>query len=107
MNNDDYKRAISLDLNLVDAYINLGRLYREKGYLQEAIRLFEGGAARAPERAGLYYGLGVAYLELGKREEAVTLLTKACQLNPDLSEAQRALSRASLVLLEHGRPGPP
>ena len=86
--------AISLDLNLVEAYINLGKLYREKGYLQEAVRLFEGGIARAKERAGLYYGLGAAYLELGEREEAIALLTKACKLNPDLSEAQRALSVA-------------
>ena len=94
MDKEGCKVAISLDLNLVEAYINLGRLYREKGCLQEAVRLFDGSVARAQERAELYYELGAAYLELGNGEEAIALLTKACKLNPDLSEAQQALSRA-------------
>jgi tetratricopeptide (TPR) repeat protein len=45
-----FERAIKLNPELMEAYLNLGMLYKRKGDLAQARANFEAFLARAPER---------------------------------------------------------
>ena len=51
-------RALELDPDLVDAYVNLGRIAHEAGRGLEAIRLYELALERTPEDPVLHFNLG-------------------------------------------------
>jgi Tfp pilus assembly protein PilF len=45
-----FERALQQDPELMEAYINLGMLYKKRGDILQARRNFEAFLARAPER---------------------------------------------------------
>ena len=75
------------------AYTNLGReMLREKRWA-EAIPWFEAALRVDPGLARPHLGLGTAYLELGRREEAEAALRRALAADPDLRPARERLAR--------------
>jgi len=68
-------------------------LYRQ-GRLEEAIRQYEEGLARAPGSSRSRYQLGRALMQAGRMEEALTRLHEAVELEPGNKEAHLALSKA-------------
>jgi len=77
-----YQRAIALDPNNVDAYVNLGRLYQLWGQIKQARKLYRLALDRKPEHALALYNLGTIFDELDELDSAVAYYTRA-QVVPD------------------------
>jgi tetratricopeptide (TPR) repeat protein len=75
------------------AYTNLGREMMREGRWAEAIPWFEGALRIDPGLARPHLGIGSAYLELGRREEAEAALWRALAADPDLRPARERLAR--------------
>ena len=59
-----YRRAIDLDPELIDAYINLGNLYGELGMHEDSLETFQQALELDPENDDLYLSIGDAYRAL-------------------------------------------
>ncbi len=97
----DYRQKVEDNPGNPDLYLQLGKLYREKGMLDEAITNFQ-QAARNPTRAFLGSKLlGETFYEKGMLDIAVTQLVKARDRAPsrrdfmtsDLKEIHYVLSK--------------
>jgi tetratricopeptide (TPR) repeat protein len=75
------------------AYTNLGREMMREERWAEAIPWFEGALRIDPGLARPHLGIGSAYLELGRREEAEAELRLALAADPDLRPARERLAR--------------
>jgi tetratricopeptide (TPR) repeat protein len=68
-------RAIQVKPDFGDAYILLGRIELGMGDKQKAIELLEHAAILSPSDPSLFYMLGRAYTDLGKRDSAARALS--------------------------------
>lgn len=84
----EYKRALDIRPDYVDAHHNLGTLYLQQGKLDLAIRAFREATRLEPQGAIYQRSLGIAYLQAGKREEARRALQRALELQPDGPQAE-------------------
>ncbi len=82
-----YERALTLNPNLPDAHVNLGRLFQlhgERGraepHYREAVRL-------APDDPTPHFNLGVLLDELGRKDEAIHAYRQAILRDPDFADA--------------------
>jgi tetratricopeptide (TPR) repeat protein len=82
-----YGKAIELDPDLIDAYVNLGRIAHESGNGVEAIRLYELAISRMPDDPVLYYNLALAVEDTLGASRAVRHYEKALDLAPDFADA--------------------
>ena len=82
-----YGRAAELDPDLVDAYINLGRLSHEAGDLAEAVRVYRLALEREPEEPLLHFNLAVALEDLQGVAPAISHYERALQLDPFFADA--------------------
>jgi adenylate cyclase len=83
---DHLKQGIRL--NPFPAYwyfYQLGRIYREKGQYEEALKAFEKALNRSPDAFAVYVHLAATYIFLGREEEARTAASKVLELYPDFS----------------------
>ncbi len=62
----DYAKALSLNPEFSDCYLNRGVLYARRGELQEALKDFSDAIRYNPKRAILYYTRAQAYRALGE-----------------------------------------
>ena len=88
----DLRRARTLDPLSTEPLVAEAVLARSP---RERIRPLEAAAAKQPESAALRYLLGVAYLDAGRRKDAVRELRAADRLHPDDRLVQAALKRAA------------
>jgi Tfp pilus assembly protein PilF len=77
-----YRRAIALDPNNVDAYVNLGRLLQLSGKLRQAKHCYQQALSRAPDHQLALYNLGTLYDELDDLEIAMGYYLRAASI-PD------------------------
>ncbi len=77
-----YDQAASLDESIVNAWAGAGRIRLARGEYDKAITAFKKALEKDPGNADLPYGLGMAYVELEDRPNAVTWLTKAVAAQP-------------------------
>jgi tetratricopeptide (TPR) repeat protein len=82
-----YGRAVELDPDLVDAYVNLGRIAHEAGQATEAVRLYRLALERTPRDPVIYFNLGLAVEDTGSAETAARHYEKALELAPDFADA--------------------
>jgi len=79
-----FTKALELDPYLTDARNNLGALYDATGRKAEAeqqfLKVLADQAYASPEKAHL--NLGILYLSQGRRDEAITQLRQAVEINP-------------------------
>jgi tetratricopeptide (TPR) repeat protein len=87
--NDAERLAKALPFpGLVQAYeyernhFSLGFAFYERGYYEQAQAFFEQALRDDPQSAEAYYGLGSAYLQLQKTDEARQCFLRALQLRP-------------------------
>jgi adenylate cyclase len=90
-------RAIALNPNSYNAWMSRGYIYRTAGLLQEAVRSFERAIRMSPVDPRLhvtFLAMGIAFIELGRFDEAVAAGKKALRVNPAFQPAYRCLASA-------------
>ncbi len=68
------------------AHYLLGEAYRDYGRPDRAIRSYRESIRIDPEFAATWFGLGLAYLQTGQREELKETLERLRALNPALAK---------------------
>ena len=86
------ERALELDDELVDAWINRGRRCRAEQDASAARASFERATALAPARGDAWLGLGLTALGEGDPDRARPALERARELSPESVDAQLALA---------------
>lgn len=89
-----YEQAIATPVPPIlklGAYTNLGSLYKERGALSPARRLFEQTIQIDPTWATGYYNLGLTLKALNQLPEAVQAYEQALSLDPTLAAAHQNL----------------
>jgi tetratricopeptide (TPR) repeat protein len=87
-----YARALELDPDLVDAYVNLGRLAHEAGDPREALRLYTEALERAPDDALIHFNMAVALEDTQGTSPAVRHYQRALELDPSFADAHYNLA---------------
>jgi adenylate cyclase len=88
-------RAVALNPNSSWAWITRGWVYRVAGQPEEAIRSFERAIRMSPvDLHQPFIGIGMAFIELGRFEEAIVAGKKAQRQNPSFAVAYRCLASA-------------
>ena len=82
-----YRRALELDADLPDAWLNLGRLLHEHGDLAEAERAYRHTLDLQPDEPTAAYNLGVVLQDLGRRTDAAAAYERTLELDPTFAEA--------------------
>ena len=82
-----FQKAIQLNPQYSNAYINLGNVYYEKHIPDKAIQLYEKAIELNPQNAPAYENMGNAYADKGNLDKAIQLYEKAIDLNPQDSGA--------------------
>ena len=94
-----YRRAIKLKPDYVEAHTNLGNVLKELGSHRDAAACYERVIALKPS-AEAHYNLANTLSQLGRLDEAVSSYRRALALKPDLVEAHNNLANA---LVSQGR----
>ncbi len=79
-----YRAAIDADSLASDAYVNLAQVHLDQKQFQLAAGVLESAKAVAPGNAAVRYRLGVAFAELGGRENALGEFKRALELDREL-----------------------
>jgi adenylate cyclase len=88
-------RAVALNPNSSNAWNGRGWVYKLAGLPEEALRSFERALRMSPVGLGTTFtGMGMAFLELGRFDEAIVAGKKAQRLNPSYAAAYRCLASA-------------
>src|SRR3989338_3734325 len=82
-----YTKAIQLDPNYADAYINRGNAYADKGQYDRAIEDYNRAIALDPNLAQAYNNRGNAYKNKGQYDRAIEDYNRAIALDPNLAQA--------------------
>lgn len=94
----DYERAIRIYQEafqqkvMVNDLVDLGLLYLDNKDPLKAIDIFEDVLTQFPELAHVHYGLGIAYEEIGKRNDAGEAYLKAISLDESFADAYFSLA---------------
>jgi adenylate cyclase len=90
-------RAVALNPNSFVTWNNRGHVYRAAGLPEEAIRSFERVIRVSPvdpELHSTFAGMGAAFIELGRFDEAIVAGKKAQRHNRSYAAAYRCLASA-------------
>jgi adenylate cyclase len=90
-------RAVALNPNSWITWNGRGTVYRIAGLPEEAVRSFERAIRMSPIDPQLYLsfvGMGMAFIELRRFDEAIVAGKKALRRNPSYSTAYRCLASA-------------
>jgi tetratricopeptide (TPR) repeat protein len=88
-----YHKAVELDPDLADAYINLGRLTHAAGDPVEAARLYHHALQCAPDDPVAHYNLAIALEDQRRFPAAVSHYQQALSLDPEFADAHFNLAR--------------
>lgn len=84
---EEFRRAVQLRPDLVEARLNLAAYLLEAGNAQEAVPLLEGALPYEPGNVLVHLNLGDGYRIQGRPAEAITQLSWVVQAAPDLAQA--------------------
>jgi len=90
---EEFQRAIQLDPENVNTYIDLAKAYIGMKQPDEAFAALKQGLAKKPNSTPLVLALGDIYLVTGKAEEAETQYRRALELDPGSEALLIKLSR--------------
>jgi len=88
-----YERAVELNPELADAYINLGRLVHEQGDVQGSVGLYREALRRLPKDVVAHYNLALALEDLGDINGALTHYHEVLAEDPGFADAHYNLGR--------------
>ncbi|MFQ5882492.1 MAG: tetratricopeptide repeat protein [Candidatus Methylomirabilales bacterium] len=86
----EYRRALDIQPDYVEAHNNLGILYLREGKTNLAIREFTKATHLSPKRAIYHRNLGIAYFQAGKQKEARRAFERVLAMEPDSPSAEDA-----------------
>jgi len=90
-------RAVALNPNSFLTWFSRGHVYRTAGLPEEAVRSFERAHRVSPVDPQLHHtfaGMGFAFVELHRFEDAIVAGKKAVRQNPSFAPAYRCLASA-------------
>lgn len=90
---DAHNKAIELNPDYYQAWVNLGIVYRHKGDLDQAEEYYLKAFSIEPNYAELNASIGALYIFRGEHESAIEYLEKAIEL-----DAQVAVAHSNLAL---------
>jgi len=85
---DEHEAALAVDPSLVQAHVNLIRLYGTLGRPEKAEEHFRAAIALNPGLAETHYNYGVLLVGQKRLSEAAEAFRRAIELNPHYAEAQ-------------------
>jgi tetratricopeptide (TPR) repeat protein len=89
---DAYGRALALDADLVDAWVNLGRIAHESGNAKEAVRLYHEALERSPDDPVVHFNLALALEDARGAAPAAAHYERALALDPRFADAHYNLA---------------
>jgi tetratricopeptide (TPR) repeat protein len=89
---ESFQKALKLDPNNENYYLDLSQILEEYGARDAAIRLLSSGIAAHPTAARLHVGLALAYVFTGQLGEATVAAKKAILLEPLLETGYTTLA---------------
>ena len=95
-----FRRALELDPEMKEAYLNMAYCLSAVGRREEAAEALERALELDDRFFEAYFNLGTLYLEMGRAEEAEGPLSKAVELRPSYAKARYNLG---LALYRQGR----
>lgn len=95
---DRLERSLTTGVHTEYAHFNLGWLLLDLGEPRAAVRHFTGAARLVPDKGGVYFGLGLAWLAEGRRDAAVRAFALE-RLNDPRSATSPAWETAALAPL--------
>jgi len=88
-----YRTALQGDPEMVDAYVNLGRLVHNRGATDEAARLYHLAVELAPHDPVVHYNLALTLEDKRRQSAAMTHYQRAIALDADFADAHFNLAR--------------
>lgn len=88
-----YQEALARRPEFIDAYLNLGAIWCERGRSDEAVELYEHALVLCPPSALLFYNRAVALEDQQRPNEAITSYERALELDPALADAHYNIGR--------------
>ena len=88
-----YRRALEIDPEHADAYVNLGALLCEAGRCGEAVKLYDVAIRHCPQAPLLYFNRGIALEDRNRSAEALASYLRCLELAPDLADAHYNAAR--------------
>ncbi len=82
-----YARALDHDPDLVDAYVNLGRLAHDAGDARQAARLYGHALGISPEDPVIHFNLALALEDTSGASAAAAHYERALELDPAFADA--------------------
>ena len=89
---DHYGKALALDPDLVDAWVNLGRIAHESGNAKEAVRLYHEALERSPDDPVVHFNLALALEDARGAAPAAAHYERALALDPRFADAHYNLA---------------
>ena len=78
-----YKKTIKKNPNHIDAYINLGVIFKQLREIQKAKDCFDKAIKIKPNHVVALSNLGIVFKQLGRYKEAKNYFDKAIEINPN------------------------
>ncbi len=89
---DAYSRALELDPDLVDAYVNLGRIAHSVGDSREAVRLYHRALEHSSDDPVIHFNLALALEDTRGAAAAAAHYERAIALDPCFADAHYNLA---------------
>ena len=102
-----FLEALSLNQNYREAALNLGFLYIDMRRWKEAESIFLPEIKKYPKDGFLRHALGVLYLKMGRKKDALAQIRKAIQCHPYYRDyyKKKGILHGGVVLLDRMRAG--
>lgn len=88
-----YKRALLLDSNFINPYINLGRILHRQLNLTDAEALYRKAMSKEPASAVAHFNLGVVLEDQDEKDAAMQAYRDSVRLDPTVADAHYNLAR--------------
>ncbi len=95
-----YRKAVEIYPDFVDAHTNLGTALLQSGHAEEAIAEYQKVLALSPDSAKAHFNLGDAFVRAKQVDLAVAQYQRAADIDPDYAEAHYNLG---WIFLNQGR----
>lgn len=90
----EFRQALDLDRDLIDAHLAIGYAYLDTGEIEGARKEFTWVLERHPASPGARVGVGIAEIRMGRLDHGIEILEKAVGLNPDPVQGYYELGQA-------------